>query len=173
MMKVKNLFSSVFALVVAMFLLTACSRDEDSVKENSVDYYMRFKVDGVQKEYKNALLATYQYHKNRGNHFSLNIGGKKEPSIDSESMTLDLYVPETSKFNLSVGRYIPTHNQYYLDIIYFFNNLNHFDDADNFVVNISQVDKNTVKGTFSGRLESGLTITDGEFYTKVLYKEVD
>ncbi|ATA89699.1 hypothetical protein [Capnocytophaga stomatis] len=172
MMKVKNLLSGVFALVTAIFLLTACSGDGGSDGGNTGDFYMRFKVDGQQKEYKTALLTTYKYHKTRGNHFFLNIGGRKEKSIDSESMTLDLYVPETSNFNLDVGDYAPSQSQYYLDVTYFFNNENHYDNPNNFVVNITQIDKNTAKGTFSGKLESGLTITEGEFYTKVRYEEV-
>ncbi|GET46678.1 hypothetical protein [Capnocytophaga felis] len=171
-MKIKNLLSGVYVFVMMVFLLTACSGDGGSDGGNTGDFYMRFKVDGQQKEYKTALLTTYKYHKIRGNHFMLNVGGRKEASIDSESMTLDLYVPETSNFDLGVGSYTPTQNQYRLDIT-FFNNGNHFDDPNNFVVTITQVDKNTVKGTFAGRLETGLTITEGEFYTKVRYQEVE
>ncbi|MFK8301896.1 hypothetical protein ACI75Y_03205 [Capnocytophaga stomatis] len=69
MMKIKNLLSGVFALVTAIFLLTACSGDGGSDGGNTGDFYMRFKVDGQQKEYKTALLTTYKYHKTRGNHF--------------------------------------------------------------------------------------------------------
>ncbi|MFK8301895.1 hypothetical protein ACI75Y_03200 [Capnocytophaga stomatis] len=87
-------------------------------------------------------------------------------------MTLDLYVPETSNFNLDVGDYAPSQSQYYLDVTYFFNNENHYDNPNNFVVNITQIDKNTAKRTFSGKLETGRSITEGEFYTKVRYEEV-
>lgn len=140
-MKVKSLLSGIFVFVTAIFLLTACSRDGGSNSGSAGDFYMRFKVNGEQKEYKAGLLTTYKYHKTRGNHFILNIGGKKETSIDSESMTLDLYVPETSNFNLGVGNYTLSQNQYYLDVTYFSNNVNHFDDPDNFMVTITQVDK--------------------------------
>lgn len=68
--------------------------------------------------------------------------------MEGQMMNLDLYVPETSNFDLGVGSYIPTHNQYYIDIKFLFNNGYHFDNANNFVSNIAQINKNTVRGTF-------------------------
>lgn len=163
-----------FAIIFAFSLiLMSCSsgggRDDDNVQ----NYYIRFKINGVQKEF-TITQTDYKYHKNRKNHFLLNIGAREMQSLYSESFTIDLYVPDTSSYNLKEGQYVTNSiSNYYLDIKYFDGSVWHFERVGHFGVNVVQVDKNTTKGTFAGELETGNIITDGEFYTKVQYTEVE
>lgn len=169
----KMLKLSLFLAVLSL-VFVSCSGGGGRDDEPS-NFYVKFKVNGVQKEFRAAVVADYKYNRAKKNHFRLDIGGRSVQSIDSESFTIDLYVPENSTFDLKEGRYIPTETaKYYLDIKYFDGSGWHFDDVDNFVTNVSQVDKKTAKGTFSGKTDgSNLVITDGEFYAPVKYTETD
>lgn len=172
----KNLLKMMLFLAVLPLVFVNCSSGGNGSRDEDLpNFYIKFKVNGVQKEYRAAILAEYKYNRTKNQHFRLNIGGKSVQNINSEAFTIDLYVPENSTFNLKEGRYTPREiAKYYLDIKYFDGSVYHFDDVDNFVVNVSQVDKTTAKGTFAGKTDgSGLIITDGEFYIPVSYQEIN
>lgn len=171
MMK-KVLILTVFFATLSLVFTNCSGGGRDDVATS--DFYIKFKANGVQKEYK-ITRTDYKFKKSANHHFSIITSGRLVQSVDSESFSLNLYVPDNSTFDLKAGQYTPSYNTslYYLDIVYFDGSLNYFDNPDNFVLNVTQIDKNTARGTFSGELETGITITEGEFYTKVYYSEVD
>ncbi|MDO4229392.1 MAG: hypothetical protein Q4C98_06230 [Capnocytophaga sp.] len=148
-----------------------------SKSSNETEYFIRYKINGEQKYFSNGSEGTnYKYKKGTQQYFLLYVSGNSVKSIDApESISIDMYVPETSNASLVAGTYTTGNtsgsNAYYLDVKYFKNNAYYYDD--DFVVTFTQLDKQTARGTFSGTLASGDVITEGEFFTEVYYVEVD
>ncbi|WP_372474017.1 hypothetical protein AB4865_01760 [Capnocytophaga sp. ARDL2] len=169
----KNLIK-LLTFVGGASIFMACSSSGGSDSDDSSAFYIRYKIDGEQKEFRNSsVAANYKYIRSLERHILLDVGGKLTPTLDTkESITIDLYVPETSNTNLVAGTYSTGNSSsYYFDVKYFKETGYIYEDE--FTVTFTQIDKKVAKGTFSGTLENGQVITDGEFYTKVHYSKVE
>lgn len=161
---------TLFIFLVATILMSCSGGNSD---DNTTNFYIKFKINGIQKEYRNGSLATnYKYVKSENKHVNLSVGGANIQSIDApEKISMNLYSYENSTVDLVAGTYNTNTKGYYLDAFYFENNAHNYDE--DFTITITHIDKQTAKGTFSGTTESGHIITEGEFFTKVFYNEVE
>jgi hypothetical protein len=167
--------------LLILFSFLSCKKGNDKEDTN---FHLSFKVDGASKIYNGNLLA---YTILDGEYTTLAICGT--PPNTSFDVNLGLYISNfPSKGNIASGQYSDTDTNFYILSKYEVNSVAHaaghsvvWDaNADNVTIanhlkiNITSMDKNTIRGTFSGDYFLGyakngkkISITDGDFYIKL------
>lgn len=161
-----------FQLSVVLFLLS-CTKD----KQNSPEFYFRFKANGVQKEYlqtgsyfyseKNCVLSAWLDSSNRNNiAIDLESTVKIKPDTNYiEAQLLPAPVPYYPKFYIRLSDNYPAYN--YRSWVSTPGGANIYPCT----VTILELDASHVKGKLSGKVSNDaetafITITDGEFNVK-------
>lgn len=178
-----------FIVVFSMLLfITGCKKDGDAGNGSSY-YYMRFKINGTQVEYKAQIEGNF--NKTSSSQFNSSVAGLKELFTSAKNnMSLLLATAEATQTGVTYTNYTTSAagmqkaklaNLVYIDG----SGKNYLSWMEEFataiptgtevkaLIKITDANNSVVKGVFSGVLYSEdfsekLTITDGEFYGRVV-----
>lgn len=173
---------------IALLLMTACSSDNEPGPDPDTDYYVRFKCNGVQKNYQaHSIVQIYFDEENKV--YRCNIIGSARIVNTKDAMSLfmvaeDPYETEVA-YTLSTevemagnGAIMPQVTAVYLDeggkaYTAQFLQSDWYDFKDQAEVKFTEITDKHFKGTFSARVFTAmpereeLLITDGEFYVSI------
>ena len=182
----KKQLSFAYTIIVLNFILS-CSKSEPGTSASN-EYYVRFKMNGVQVEYKANAEATF--NKPSGSDHITTLGGTREPfEAKKNNMTIGLTTNGANATNLTYTNYATlaagTAKAKLLQLAFFDDSGKFFMSwSDDFVslllqgspINcrlvLTEATSTFIKGNFSGTLytqdyTSNTNITDGEFFLKV------
>jgi hypothetical protein len=169
---------SLFAILIALLFVSCKKETEDT------NYHVSFKKDGVNVNYTGVVLA----HRDTSNGYViLTINGAH--SINAPIEAMGIYIDNyPGSANIGAGQYLDNATSYTLLTTHEFGGASYeagqtvaadgvqynVPIAQHFKVTISEIDANTVKGTFGGDyyedadVQNGniIHITDGEFFAK-------
>lgn len=182
--EMNKLVGSILFLVAITFV--SCEKEKDNQRQQDNNYHFTFTVNGAKKSFTGYIAA----HTDTTNGIvELIVLGA--PSVTSQDNYLGFYLSnDPGKGNIGTGQYLGTATNYTLLSTYALNAVeyesgqtmemeaisNNVTIVNHFKVNITSMDKTTIRGTFSGDyfadgdVKNGakLTITDGDFYVKFL-----
>lgn len=186
MRKVSALSRFVWLVSFLSICLTSCNNDSDD--DNNVvpdeEYYVRFKVNGVQKDYK-SLADVMLNEKNSGGLYQFSMVGLENfyEGGTTNNLTLSILDPEPVASQVEYTNYAPTSGEEERVQILI---LTYLDEAgvaytalgDEFAIlgvisdsktTITEITETAMKGTFSGTLYNidrtkTVEITEGEFW---------
>lgn len=175
-------------LLLSIVLLAGCSKKSDNPAEPGT-YYVRFKADGVQKEYRNHTLAQFYYDPENLSYHCNMTSSLKMAELGKDALSLFLLSKTAYKtgerYHLRKEIEMPKTNAIMPQVmLVFFTESGkpytaqflpvtglQFDDAAE--VKFTEITDKYVKGTFSGLAFTSMperaevTVTDGEFYLAV------
>ena len=183
----KKLRSPLTAIIALMYLLS-CSKSKPASGSNANDFYLRFKANGTQLEYRAHVEAIY--NKQSGADYITTLGGTKDQFIPTKSnMTVALTSVGVNQTNITYTNYATAAAGFkkakILQLGFYDANGKFFMSwSDDFVsllpagtpINgrliLTEATSSTLKGNFSGTMvtqdyQSKVDITEGEFYLKL------
>lgn len=157
-----------FCLCAFLFIATGCTKENSEEENKDTNYYMRFTANGEVREYKDIVLAT---RSQMGADYVLSIQGQKEYSATTPG--LSIVITQTQPFTAKTYTELTTDPLvailYRNDAAVDYSSL-YMTAASGLEVVISQINSETVRGTFAGSVadvNGGVVpITEGEFYVK-------
>jgi len=173
------------ALIVTT-LLVSCEKEKDNQRQQDDNFHFTYKANGTQKAYTGYIGA----HLDTTNGFvELTVLGA--PAATSFDNYLGFYLSnDDGKGSIGTGQFLDTQTNYTLLSTYAVSAVEYeagqsvamdavtdnVTITNHFKVNITSMDKTTIRGTFSGdyfvdgsaKNGAKLTITDGDFYLKFL-----
>jgi hypothetical protein len=173
-----------FCLLIAIILVSCAKEKGRQQGQQDNNYHFNFTVDGTKKSFTGYILS----HLDTTNGYvELTILGA--PALTSFDNYLGVYINnDPGKGNIGTGQYVDNATNYTLLTTYVASSVEYeagqsvAEDAvtdnvtiaNHFKLNITAMDKNTIRGTFSGDyFQNGdpktgpkLNITDGDFYLK-------
>ncbi len=167
-----KLISRTLFVMVCMMSLAGCKKQNPEPPAG--EYYMKFKLDGAQKDYRYTVVA-YKHEQTIDNNtvYGLSIAGVTEQGGTTSSLTISIAtmnnaISKRTYQGEEIGViYVPSYSQ--VDISYGADG-----HHDNFSITIDEIDSQHVKGKFSGKIsrsDGGAgpqpTITEGVFYAPV------
>lgn len=178
----KTSFLAIILIVFVGIFMSSCSGG--SMDDTNSGNYFRFKLNGEEKKYDNAV-ANYKFVQSRNKHVSLYVSGNERKGEISNNPTLSIQVDAALTdgdgnwlgIDIVTGTYSAAYNTgYALTCNHYVTGLDNYTVHNaNFVLNLEYIDKHRAKGTFSGVLKDDndnmMTITDGEFNVRVVYSE--
>jgi hypothetical protein len=175
-----------FALLTVIILVSCAKEKGRQQGQQDNNYHFNFTVNGTKKSFTGYIAA----HTDTTNGFvELMILGA--PAVTSYDNYLGLYLSnDPAKGNIGTGQYLDNSTNYTLLTTYEISAVpyeagqsvaedavtDNVTIANHFKLNITSMDKNTIRGTFSGdyfqdgsaKNGTKLSITDGDFYVKFL-----
>jgi hypothetical protein len=175
---------TILGLLVAISFVS-CQKEKDR-QDSDNNYHFSFTVDGVKKSYTGYIAA---HTDTVSGYVSLTILGA--PAVTSFDNYLGIYLDNVpNKGNITVGQYLDLGPNFNLITTYNLNGVEYESGqsvaedaitdnitiANHFKLNITSMDKTTIRGTFSGdyfkdgdaKNGTKLNITNGDFYVKFL-----
>ncbi|MFT3824519.1 MAG: hypothetical protein QM731_11385 [Chitinophagaceae bacterium] len=190
-MDLSSLLSRItFSLVLGCMLLTGCKKDTGSPPdEDNGDYYMKFTVGGVKKEYRKGQLFLIAYGSEDKLYTAL-ISAKKSDNSNGDLVAITIQDPKpfSAKTYYDKNKLTDAQGQSASEMIFVYDNDKALGYASlGFVaglppytnvtvdtrLTITQITSKYARGTFSGTIYTAdltdkLFVSDGEFYLPVL-----
>lgn len=168
-------------LVVVLLLLVAACGKEESTQENSSQYFIKCKIDGVDKTFNVNAVAQKENLGDSSTGYSIfGKATKDASSIENLGFGIQIYIP----FKTGTYKETPPTTDFYVGGVYNPNTTsstgiyrnNAYDDSDPFQITFTGVSATELSGTFKGKLylnndsipySDSVIISNGSFKVKM------